>query len=76
MNKIAYRAAGVFCCLVAILLLWYAVYFPFFTVMAVPGKIICGIGGLIGAGFFGNIGTQFLITGGPTGKTRKRKKNK
>lgn len=66
MNQFAYRIAGAFCCVVAIYLLGCAVYFPFFTIMAPPGKIIMGAGGLGGAGFFGYVGAKFLITGGPT----------
>jgi hypothetical protein len=47
--KLAYRIAGVFCCLMALFLLGSAIYFPFFTIMAPPGKAFFGVGGLFGA---------------------------
>lgn len=66
MNEIAYRIAGAFCCVIAVFMLGCAIYVPFFTVMAPTGKLIMGVGGLGTAGFFGYIGTQYLINGGPT----------
>ena len=66
MTKVAYRVAGAFCCVICIFLLGCAAYFPFFTIMAFPGKTITGTGALIGGKFSGNIGIKFLINGGPT----------
>lgn len=65
MNQLAYRIAGAFCCGTALFLLGCTIYFPFFTIMAPPGKVIIGASGLGAAGFFGYSGTKFLTTGGP-----------
>lgn len=65
MTKLVYRLAGIFCLLFALILLGGVIYFPFFTIMAPQGKMLMASGGLAGGGFFGFIGANFLIKGGP-----------